>query len=300
MYGVLNLNKPVGPTSRECVNAVNKLLPGIKVAHAGTLDPLASGVLLILIGPAVRLMDDVHDLEKEYVGHFQLGVSSPSGDLETELTPVPLPVGLTAQDFHQVLPGFLGDIEQQPPAYSAIRIDGQRAHERVRSGKVVDMPRRRVMIHALELIAFQSDRFSIRVRCSTGTYLRTLGMDIARALGTEAVMTELVRTRIGPFTLEDAVPMESLSIESIVRAIQPASAATSHLPALTVSNATMRRILDGQRLDAESLFEQLFPAGDRVAVLDHRGVLRAILEKKDDGRWRCEKGIAHWDVLPDI
>jgi tRNA pseudouridine55 synthase len=299
MYGVLNLNKPVGPTSRACVNAVNKLLPGIKVAHAGTLDPLASGVLLILIGPAVRLMDDVHDLEKEYVGSFQLGASSPSGDLETELSLVPIPVGLTDADFHQVIPGFLGDIEQQPPAYSAIRIDGQRAHERVRSGKVVDMPRRRVMIHALELIEFQSDRFSIRVRCSTGTYLRTLGMDIARALGTEAVMTDLVRTRIGPFALENAVPMESLSTESIVSAIQPASTATAHLPAHTVSNPMMRRILDGQRLDAESLFEQLSPAGDRVAVLDHRGMLRAIVEKKDDGRWRCEKGIAHWDVLPD-
>ncbi|MFN7734223.1 MAG: tRNA pseudouridine(55) synthase TruB [Pirellula sp.] len=300
MYGVLNLNKPVGPTSRACVNAVNKLLPGIKVAHAGTLDPLASGVLLILIGPAVRLMDDVHDLEKEYVGCFQLGASSPSGDLETELSRVPIPEGLTAADFHQVIPGFLGEIEQQPPAYSAIRIEGQRAHERARSGKVVDMPLRRVRIHALELIAFQSDRFSIRVRCSTGTYLRTLGMDIARALGTEAVMTDLVRTRIGPFALEDAVPMENLSTESIVNAIQPASAATAHLPAHTVSNPMMRRILDGQRLDAESLFEQLSPAGDRVAVLDHRGVLRAIVEKKDDGRWRCEKGIAHWDVLPDV
>lgn len=300
MYGVLNLNKPVGPTSRACVNAVNKLLPGIKVAHAGTLDPLASGVLLILIGPAVRLMDDVHDLEKEYVGYFQLGASSPSGDLETERTLVPIPEGLTAEDFHQVIPGFLGDIEQQPPAYSAIRIDGQRAHERIRSGKVVDMPLRRVRIHALELIAFQSDRFSIRVRCSTGTYLRTLGMDIARALGTEAVMTDLVRTRIGPFALENAVPMESLSTASIVGAIQPASAATAHLPAHTVSNPMMRRILDGQRLDAESLFERLSPAGDRVAVLDHRGVLRAIVEKKDDGRWRCEKGIAHWDVLPDV
>lgn len=310
MYGILNLNKPIGPTSRECVNRVGRVIPGVKLAHAGTLDPLASGVLVLLVGPAVRLMEEVHTFDKEYIGTFRLGQSSPSGDLETELTDTPIPEDLDAKCILNVLPRFLGSIEQRPPAYSAIRVDGKRAHVQARLGVVVDVPMRSITIHALELLGFAFPEFTLRVCCSTGTYMRSLGADIARSLGTEAVMTRLQRTRVGPFGIDNSVAMETIESPAWDRQLLPAILGAHNMPSWSVDDSVMRRILDGQRLPFSDIagvgtnWEDVF--GTRVdssfeargAVIDGNGVLRAIVERKEDGSWRCHKGIAHWDVLP--
>jgi tRNA pseudouridine55 synthase len=299
IYGILNVIKPVGPTSRDCVNQVNDLLPKIKVAHAGTLDPLASGVLVLLIGPAVRLMDEVHGFEKEYVGRFRLGCSSPSGDIETEQTSVPIPSDLTQSSIAEILDNFVGQIEQKPPAYSAIRIAGKRAHLQARRGIDVEMPIRQITIHSLKLLEYTPPEFVIGVCCSTGTYMRSLGMDIARALGTEAVMTELVRTRVGPFRIEQAMDLGTLTEASIHQDVLPASMAAEQLPMRTTSNPILRRILDGKRLEPSEFLGPDPIDGDRVAILDHKGILRAIVGLREDGLWKCLKGVAHWDVYPD-
>lgn len=310
MYGILNLNKPIGPTSRECVNRVGRIVPGIKLAHAGTLDPLASGVLVLLVGPAVRLMEEVHTFEKEYVGTFRLGQSSPSGDLETEVTDSPIPDGLVAQRILDALPSFLGSIEQRPPVYSAVRVDGKRAHAQARRGVAVDVPMRSITIHALELLDFAFPEFTLRVSCSTGTYMRSLGVDIARSLGTEAVMTRLQRTRVGPFSIDNSVSLETIESPEWDHRVLPATLGAHNMPQWCVDDSVMRRILDGQRLPFSDIagtgadWEDVFGtdvASDidvRGAVVDIKGVLRAIVERKEDGRWRCHKGIAHWDVLP--
>jgi len=304
MYGILNLNKPVGPTSRECVNRVGRVIPSIKLAHAGTLDPLASGVLVLLVGPAVRLMEEVHLFDKEYIGTFRLGQSSPSGDLETEVTASPIPEGLSAQSLLDALPRFLGAIEQRPPAYSAIRVDGKRAHVQARRGVAVDVPMRSITIHGLELIDFSFPEFTVRVSCSTGTYMRSLGADIARTLGTDAVMTRLQRTRVGPFPIDQSVTLEMMESPDWDRRLLPATLGAHNMPQWCVDDSIMRRILDGQRLPFSDIAgveaaADIEPPGDgRGAVVDGKGVLRAIVERKEDGRWRCHKGIAHWDVLP--
>ena len=310
MYGILNLNKPLGPTSRECVNRVGRVMPGIKLAHAGTLDPLASGVLVLLVGPAVRLMEEVHTFDKEYIGTFRLGQTSPSGDLEMEVTDSPIPEGLDAQSILDALPQFLGAIEQRPPAYSAVRVDGKRAHVQARLGVAVDIPTRSITIHALELLDFAFPEFTLRVSCSTGTYMRSLGADIARSLGTEAVMTRLQRTRVGPLTIENSVSLETIESPEWDHQLFPATLGAHNMPLWCVDDSVMRRILDGQRLPFSDIagvganwedtsgtdFASNLDA--RGAVVDVKGVLRAIVERKEDGRWRCHKGIAHWDVLP--
>ncbi|MCU0708844.1 MAG: tRNA pseudouridine(55) synthase TruB [Pirellula sp.] len=295
-YGIINLNKPAGPTSRDCVNQVAKRFSNEKVAHAGTLDPLAQGVLVILIGPAVRLMDEIHELDKEYLARFRLGCTSPSGDMETALEEVPIPEGLEEAQLLDAAMRFQGEIEQTPPVFSAVRVDGKRAHHAARRGASVQMPSRRVSIYELELMDCHLPEVLFRIRCSTGTYIRTLGSDIARALGTDAVMTELTRVRVGPFTLESAIPLEALPTPVPPEMIfSPASTAMQHWTQWVVDDSVMRRILDGQRLASQEVIES--PAG-RIAVLDSKQVLRAILKQFPDGSWRCAKGIAHWDILP--
>lgn len=295
-YGILNLFKPVGPTSRDCVNKLLKPLWPSKVAHAGTLDPLAQGVLLILVGPAVRLMDEIHELDKEYVATFALGQRSPSGDLETECESVPLSSAIGRDAIQDVLGRFRGWIDQVPPAFSAIRVDGKRAHKAARRGTEVQMPARRIAIHDLELLDCNLPVIRLRIRCSTGTYIRTLGRDVAKSLGTDAVMTELTRVRVGPFGVGTARSLESIcEVGAADRFVEPATVALSHWERWIVDDFVMRRILDGQRLPTE---EVLSTTASRLAVLDMKNILRAILKKLPDNTWRCEKGIAHWNVFP--
>jgi tRNA pseudouridine55 synthase len=294
-YGLLNLYKPSGPTSRDCVDRVGKCLGQSKIAHAGTLDPLAQGVLLILVGPAVRLMDETHLLDKEYVASFQLGQRSPSTDLETECENVPLPVDVDIDAIRNRLPQFTGRIEQVPSAYSAIWVDGKRSHQVARQGKPLQLPSRSVTIYELELLALDLPEMRLRIRCSTGTYIRTLGSDLAKSLGSDAVMTSLMRTRVGPFEATSAVSLDALADPIPDNLLRPAIDALTGWESWTVDDPLLRRILDGQRLSAEKVPNR---QGERLAVLDTREILRAILKRLPDGTWRCDKGIAHWDVFP--
>lgn len=294
-YGLLNLYKPIGPTSRDCVNQIVKRLRQEKVAHAGTLDPLAQGVLLILVGPAVRLMEEIHQLDKEYVATFRLGERSPSGDLETECEPVPIPPGVGFHTIEQRIKQFLGEIDQVPPVYSAIRVDGKRAHESARRGAPPQIPPRQVTIHALQLIESSLPELRLRIQCSTGTYIRTLGSDLAKTLGTDAVMTDLVRVRVGPFESKSAVRIESIADSNLDQYLQPAGRALAHWEHWRVGDPLMRRILDGQRLTSEEVPSR---TASRLAIFDSNNVLRATLLRYPDGTWRCEKGIAHYQVFP--
>lgn len=294
-YGILNLFKPIGPTSRDCVNRLVKPLRPSKVAHAGTLDPLAQGVLLILVGPAVRLMDEIHELDKEYVAGFTLGQRSPSGDLETECESVPMQMEFDRNTIQDAMTRFLGPIVQVPPTYSAIRVNGKRAHASARRGTEVHMPPRTIMIHELDSLEYEHPRIRVRIRCSTGTYIRTLGSDLAKSLGTDAVMTELTRVRVGPFRIEASRSLESVQDHFSGACLDPPIAALKHWEHWSVDDVVMRRILDGQHL-ADN--EVLSTSQTRLAVLDSRETLRAILKKRPDGTWRCDKGIAHWDVFP--
>jgi tRNA pseudouridine55 synthase len=266
--------------------------------------------MVLLLGPAVRLMDQVHAFDKEYIGEFRFGFSSASGDLETECIQVESATALERLPLLSTLERFLGSIQQTPPAYSAIRIDGKRAHAHARRGIQVEIPKRSVEIHELELLDLNSTTFTIRTVCSTGTYMRTLGSDIAKHLGSDAVMVDLKRTRVGPFRLDQAIRYDQLKPIPWEPFILSPSLAVSNLLTLCVDDVLMRKVLDGKKLPWQTILKHCISQANpnnvpnisasdtTVALLDDQLVLRAILKEIAPDQWRCDKGIAHWDVLP--
>ncbi len=290
MFGILNLHKPVGPTSRDCVNAVQRLIHPTKVGHAGTLDPLASGVLLVLIGQAVRLTDAIHTLPKQYLGSFELGVTNDSADSESTAVPIPSPPIIQQHQIEQQLPSFTGIIEQTPPKYSAIWIDGKRAHELAREGKEFEIPKRDVTVASIELTAFKYPHFELKITCGTGTYIRSIGRDIALALGSDAIMTSLVRTAIGPFLLENSCSPDALEEESAIAGqLMPSSLGVKHWPQAFPNDETLVRLEQGKRIDQSDFNSDALHCVDFAAALDSSGRLRALIKRIDGREWRADK-----------
>lgn len=283
MLGFLNINKPHGATSRDAVSRVQRLVKPLKVGHAGTLDPLATGVLVIAIGQATRLIDEAQKLGKGYRAEFRFGQSSPGDDLESEVThhtDLPLP---TREQIEANLSQFIGDILQRPPAFSAIKVKGKRAYQLARSGKEVELQARPVRIDELHVVSYKPPTLTLDIHCGSGTYIRSLGRDLAASLGTFAVMSALTRTAVGPFELEDAMELEHLSIESFA----------SHLASPLTVLPTMKRVkveadaieqlrlgrvcrVDNSSIDSKELNEE------PIAAIDHEGALIAIGEWKSD------------------
>lgn len=211
MLGFLNVHKPVGCTSRDVVNTIQRILKPLKVGHAGTLDPLASGVLVVAVGSATRIIDLVQQQPKVYEATFRFGVFSPTDDLEGELEENAGPIPPRDRVI-ETLPRFIGEIQQVPPAFSAIKVAGKRAFDLARQGREVNLQPRPVTIYSLELMDYTASEVRLRMRCSAGTYVRSLGRDLAEALGTKAVMTSLARTEIGGFTLDNARPWNDFKV----------------------------------------------------------------------------------------
>lgn len=294
MFGILHVNKPAGWTSRDVVNRISRLVRPAKVGHAGTLDPLATGVLVVCIGPATRLVPFIHEDSKIYEGTFLLGQSSPTDDVEGELTPTPLPGHLTQSDLERLLLEFTGAIEQVPPAYSAVKIRGERAYHAARRGETVEIAPRTVVVHQIELIDCRlssgdaeatnhpssGPSFSLRIECGTGTYIRSLGRDLARRLGTEAVMSRLTRTSVGPFLLKDAIDVERVTLEQITAALRPPLMAVSHLPKFQVNADQARALGWGQAIDISSDSRAPLSPEQSWAIVNEQGHLLAIGQEK--------------------
>jgi tRNA pseudouridine55 synthase len=246
MFGLLNLDKPAGVTSRDVVNRVQRLVRPEKVGHAGTLDPLATGVLVVGIGQATRLVEYVQRLPKTYRGTFLLGRTSDTEDIEGQVRELPNPPVPTCNHMQSVLPRFVGSIEQSPPAYSALRVAGQRAYDLARKGEAVELAPRAIEIFSLELLSYDYPELTLLVRCGGGTYVRTLGRDIARSLGTDAVMSALRREAIGGFSVTTALPAEAITLESIQASLLPPILAVGDMPQIVVSGDEARRLGQGQ------------------------------------------------------
>lgn len=208
--GWLIIDKPAGTGSTDVVNLTRKLLNANKNGHAGTLDPFATGVLPVAFGEATKLIAYVTDGEKEYEFTLKFGIATTTDDCEGEVCGSSSKIP-DQEEILQVLPQFTGVIEQVPPAYSAIKINGERAYKLARQGKPVEMKPRRVEIYGLKLLGQnESDSYSFRVRCSKGTYVRTLGRDIALKLGSVGHLTALRRTKCGIFSVQDTILLEKL------------------------------------------------------------------------------------------
>src|SRR6185436_18531746 len=232
MFGLLNLSKPSGVTSRDVVNRVQRLVKPHKVGHAGTLDPLASGVLVVCLGPATRLIEYVQRLPKRYLATFLLGRQSETEDIEGTVTELVDPSVPTEAQLRAALPNFIGCIQQLPPAFSALKVEGKRAYDLARQGETPDLKARPIEVHSIDLIEYDYPQLTFDIRCGSGTYVRSLGRDIARALGTEAVMSALTRTEIGPFHLSQALSGDDITPQSIDRAFIPPRMALGTMPTL--------------------------------------------------------------------
>lgn len=208
---VLLINKPYEWTSFDVVNKLRKILKIKKIGHAGTLDPLATGLLIICVGKMTKRIDEYMGWEKEYTGKFNLGQTTPSFDLETPVSEMKDISHLTEGMIKTIPQQFIGKIKQTPPAHSAIKIGGKRAYEFARKGQELELQQRDVEISAFEITSIDLPQVSFRIVCSKGTYIRSVARDFGEALGVGAYLSELCRTRIGEFLLRDAIAPEAVT-----------------------------------------------------------------------------------------
>jgi tRNA pseudouridine55 synthase len=280
-FGLLNIDKPAGWTSRDVVNRVERLVRPAKVGHAGTLDPLATGVLVVCVGPATRLVPYVQEQAKQYEAAFLLGRTSDTEDIEGRVEDLAQPPVPTRDQIEQALPTFLGTIEQQPPSFSALRVRGKRAYALARAGEAIPLAARKVRIDRLQLREYDYPQMRLSVLCGSGTYIRSLGRDVARAVGTSAVMSELCRTAVGPFRLEDSTSLEALTAGGVEQQLLPPAAAVGHLARVVLDDDGTRELRHGTLLELPC--DRSLPD---VAAFDSQGRLVAVLSPHAAGRWK--------------
>ncbi len=264
--GVLLVDKAPGPTSHDVVGKARKAAGIRRVGHAGTLDPFASGLLLLLLGSATRLSEYFLGMDKEYEATVRLGVETTTHDLDGEIVSEDGDwSGISESDVIAALIPLTGKVSQVPPAYSAKKVQGVSAHRRARRGEAVELEPAEVEIYGLDLLGHDGPTVRLGVRCSSGTYVRAIARDLGRALGVGGHLTELRRTNIGPFSVSSASPIEELADqESIAAALTSPAAALGHLPALEVGPEDAARIRHGQFLPVQ---HEDIPCGSPVRIL---------------------------------
>ena len=248
MDGVISLIKPPGITSHDAIGICRRILKERRIGHSGTLDPLAYGVLPIFVGKATRAIEYTESIGKTYVAECKLGVETDTEDSTGNI--------LSEWDYldstpwerlEEVVQSFRGLIEQRPSKYSAIKINGQRAYDLARAGVDFELPSRLVHIYDIELLAYAFPFFTIRVRCSAGTYVRALLRDICQRKGTYGIMTQLCRTAVGHCDIEHSVTIEELEILG-QDAIQPVDTLLTHLPAVYINDINRTRLVQGKQV----------------------------------------------------
>ena len=259
--GIIVIDKPAGWTSMDVCAKLRGMYREKRIGHAGTLDPMATGVLPVFIGRATRAVEFASEGEKEYVAGLKLGLVTNTQDTSGE-TLEQRPVSVTPERLEEVLANFRGDIEQIPPMYSAIKMGGKKLYELARKGKEVERKPRPVTIHALTVEGQTApDEYTIRVRCSKGTYVRTLCHDIGQALGCGACMSSLRRTMAAGFTLEQAVSLDTVQDSGDrTSLLLPVDAYFSTHPAITVEGSAEKKLRNGMTL----VMPQLVPGQYRV------------------------------------
>jgi tRNA pseudouridine55 synthase len=286
--GVLVVDKPVGLTSHDVVQIVRKGTNIRRAGHTGTLDPRASGVLVILIGPAVRLSEYVSASDKRYQAVVRLGTSTDTYDADGRVTSS-LPVTVTEEQFEEALKQFIGEIEQVPPPYSAVKVKGKKAYEMAREGEEVDLQPRKIQVYNLELLEWAPPEAVIDVYCSSGTYVRSLAHDLGEALGCGAHLVGLRRTKSGRFTLRDAVPLrklrESFENGTWYQFLIPAAEALSDWQAIELEHEQVEAVRHGHRIAGQPPEKATWARG-----ISEQGELVALLEFDAESKeWQPRK-----------
>lgn len=260
MDGLLLVDKPAGLTSHDAVEALRRTLRTRRVGHAGTLDPAATGLLVVLVERATRVAEYLQEEEKEYRVTVRLGLRTPTDDLTSaplESRPVP---SLSREALEPVLARFRGSVLQRPPDYAAVKVGGRKLYEYARAGKPTAVAPRAVTLHALDLLALRPPDLDLRVACSAGTYVRAIARDLGEALGCGGAVAVLRRTRAGAFRVEDAAPLESFRGRRLEEVLVPLDRALGHLPRITLRPEAAEKIRHGQVVGPED-FEAPAPHG---------------------------------------
>jgi len=295
MFGFFAIDKPAGPTSHDIVASVRRRVGrGVKIGHAGTLDPFARGVLVVCAGQATRLADYVQAQPKRYRAVVRLGATSTTDDPDGRVTPTPASIGLPMEaaqgsaaaplggprpaeaDVRRVVAGFVGQIDQVPCAHSAVHVDGQRAYKLARAGQDVLLPSRPVVIHAIDVLRWDWPILELDIRCGSGTYIRALARDIGSALQVGGYCQALTRTAVGVFELTRAVAPDALDP---ARDLLPPTLALGDMPCVVMDESRRTRLRNGNLIDLPE------PAvGDEIALLDSQGHLLALAQPHAGGR----------------
>ncbi|HEY1531401.1 MAG TPA: tRNA pseudouridine(55) synthase TruB [Galbitalea sp.] len=273
--GILLVDKPSGMTSHDVVSRVRRLAGTRKVGHAGTLDPGATGLLMLGIDASTRLLTYLVGLDKEYLATIRLGFATTTDDAEGEpLAPPVATTGVTREAIEIALRPLTGTISQVPSSVSAIKVDGRRSYDRVRDGEEVTLKARTVTVSAFELLAAREGELDVRVECSSGTYIRALARDLGIALGVGGHVTALRRTRIGPFRVGDAGQLD----ESLVAALRsPTSIATELFPAVQLTPTESIELRQGKRPQLARLSAELATSAGPIAAIDENGSLTGLI-----------------------
>jgi tRNA pseudouridine55 synthase len=270
VHGLLVLDKPGGVTSRDAVNAVQRWFPRkTKIGHTGTLDPLATGVLVVCLGHATRLAEFIQAMPKTYRSTFALGATSDTDDADGTVTPTSFSHAPGGDEILRTLTLFCGEIDQTPPAFSAAKIDGQRAYDLARGGFDVDLKPRRVTVYSINVLQFNWPRLDLEIRCSKGTYIRSLARNLGEKLGCGAYVEILRRTHVGAFTADRAVTLD-MPADAVRSRLRPIAEGVVELPRVDVDAETAARLRQGQFPLAPSGTKSgdsaIFSGGELVAV----------------------------------
>lgn len=289
MLGFINLNKPTGITSHGAAEKVKKITGTHRVGHAGTLDPFATGVLVMAIGKATKLVEFLRKDDKEYEAVICLGATSDTYDGTGQITetPPPVPVPSGAQ-IASLLQQFTGEIIQQPPKFSAIKVHGTPAYKLARAGEEVDLAPRRITIHSIKLIEYRSPLVTINVHCSAGTYIRALAHDIGARLKTGAYLAALHRTQAGSFSIKDSIDLADLTDKNWPQYLLPPTVGIAHFPSYETTADGADRIKRGLKIKPSKGF-----AAGPIAIMSPQKELIAIGEyDNEEGYIRPTKVIA--------
>ena len=282
--GLLIIDKPGGMTSHDVVNRIRQVTKTRRVGHAGTLDPLATGVLLVCVGRATRLVEYLVGQTKSYITTVQLGQATNTYDIDGEVVAERPFAHITLAHINQALEQFRGTISQKPPIYSAIKKDGQPLYKLARRGEAVDVPLREVTIYNLSLLSVKLPKVELAISCSSGTYIRSLAHDLGAALGCGGHVTALRRTAVGEFTVDQAIELNSLTRDNVEDYLQPMATAVTHLPRLHLNADEVKDVENGRfipRLISHPQAElvQMYGQDGRFV-----GIARA-----NEGRWQPHK-----------
>lgn len=256
LFGVLNLLKPEGITSRDLVNRVQRLVKPAKVGHAGTLDPMATGVLLVCVGPATKLISLLQEGAKTYLTEFTLGMSSDTDDATGKISLPETPA--EPRQLAEIIPyleAMTGNVLQVPPDFSAVHINGQRAYDLARRGESLDLSAKTVRIDEIRILKYFWPKLELEITCGSGTYIRSIARDLGLQLGCGALMSRLERTRVGKFSITDSLPDDQITLATIQECIRPAVEIVAGLPAFDCSADDVSHLVCGRlvRLDRTRL-----------------------------------------------